>query len=91
MSVNKPITVTLGEMQPSIDRRLASGDYGSASEVIRAGLRALDREDAVRDDAMRDQIQTALSSPGADLAAEDVFDQLRTHHQEQMTAGRRES
>lgn len=90
MSSGKPITVTLGESQPSVDRRLASGDYESASEVIRAGLRALDREDAVRDEAMREKIRTSLADPRADIAAEDVFERLWTHHQEQMMAKQRD-
>ena len=35
MRKSKPITVTLGKQQGSVDRRLASGLYDSASEVIR--------------------------------------------------------
>lgn len=45
MRSSRPITVTLGKHQASIDARLASGTYDSASEVVRAGLRALDREE----------------------------------------------
>ena len=33
------------ELKSSIDRRLRSGQYGNASDVIRAGLRALSREE----------------------------------------------
>jgi antitoxin ParD1/3/4 len=33
------------ELRTSIDRRLRSGLYGNASDVIRAGLRALSREE----------------------------------------------
>jgi putative addiction module CopG family antidote len=33
------------ELKTSIDRRLRSGVYGNASDVIRAGLRALSREE----------------------------------------------
>ena len=33
------------ELKTSIDRRLRSGLYGNASDVIRAGLRALSREE----------------------------------------------
>ena len=45
MRAVKPITVTLGKMQERVDARVESGAYSSASEVIRAGLRALDREE----------------------------------------------
>jgi antitoxin ParD1/3/4 len=33
------------ELRSSIDRRLRSGLYGNASDVVRAGLRALSREE----------------------------------------------
>jgi putative addiction module CopG family antidote len=33
------------ELRTSIDRRVRSGLYGNASDVIRAGLRALSREE----------------------------------------------
>jgi len=33
------------ELKASVDRRLRSGLYGNASDVIRAGLRALSREE----------------------------------------------
>jgi putative addiction module CopG family antidote len=33
------------ELKTSIDRRLRSGLYGNASDVVRAGLRALSREE----------------------------------------------
>ena len=33
------------ELRTSIDRRLRSGLYGNASDVVRAGLRALSREE----------------------------------------------
>ena len=33
------------ELRTSIDRRLRSGLYGNASDVIRAGLRTLSREE----------------------------------------------
>ncbi|WP_367210642.1 type II toxin-antitoxin system ParD family antitoxin [Mesorhizobium sp.] len=46
MRTSKPITVTLGRQQSSVDNRLASGAYDSASEVIRAALRALDRRNS---------------------------------------------
>jgi antitoxin ParD1/3/4 len=86
MRTSKPITVTLGKQQSSIDRRLASGDYDSASEVIRAALRALDREEAVIDQVMKEKIRASLADSRPDVAAEDVFARLRAHHVDQVKA-----
>ena len=47
---SRPITVTLGELQQRVEERVASGAYSSASEVMRAAVRALEREEAVLDE-----------------------------------------
>jgi antitoxin ParD1/3/4 len=77
MRSSKPITVTLGSQQTGIDARLASGAYESASEVVRAALRALDREEAALTEIMRAKIREALESSGDDISGEDVFTELR--------------
>ena len=42
----KTMNISLtSELKASIDQRLRSGLYGNASDVIRAGLRALSREE----------------------------------------------
>jgi antitoxin ParD1/3/4 len=46
---NKPVSVTLGQLAARAEARVKSGAYSSLSEVVRAGLRALDREEAVLD------------------------------------------
>ncbi|MCX7320955.1 MAG: type II toxin-antitoxin system ParD family antitoxin [Hyphomicrobiales bacterium] len=86
MRNSKPITVTLGNQQTSIDRRLASGEYDSASEIVRAGLRALDREEEVLNQILRDKLRVALDGSGPDISAKDVFARLRAHHDEQAKA-----
>jgi antitoxin ParD1/3/4 len=86
MRTSKPITVTLGKQQESVDRRLASGEFGSASEVMRAALRALDREDVLLTDMMREKIRASLDDPRADVSAEDVFERLRAHHEKQLAS-----
>ncbi|MER9414023.1 type II toxin-antitoxin system ParD family antitoxin, partial [Mesorhizobium sp. M0589] len=73
MRTSKPITVTLGRQQSSVDARLASGAYDSASEVMRAALRALDREEQLVTEVMRAKVQEALDDPRPDIPAEDVF------------------
>lgn len=80
MRSSRPITVTLGKQRASLDAWLESGEYESASEVLRAGLRALDREKAALDEQMRQKIQEALDDPRPDIPAEEVFARLRARH-----------
>ncbi len=80
MRTSKPITVTLGPQQASLDARLQSGAYASASEVMRAGLRALDREEAAMDEIMRLKIREAIADPRLDIPAGEVFERLRARH-----------
>ncbi len=80
MRTSKPITVTLGKQQALLDNRLQSGAYESASEVIRAGLRALDREEAALNEIMRAKIREAIDDPRPDIPAADVFARLRARH-----------
>ena len=84
MRTSKPITVTLGKQQASLDARLESGAYASASEVMRAALRALDREEAALNEIMRRKISAALESQGPDIPASDVFRKLRAHHEKRL-------
>ena len=84
MRTSKPLTVTLGRQQALVDARISSGAYESASEVIRAGLRALDREEAALNEFMREKILEALNDPRPDIPAAEVFDRLRAYHAEQM-------
>jgi len=90
MRTSKPITVTLGKQQAILDSRLESGSYGSASEVMRAALRALDREEAALAEIMRLKIQEALDDPRPDIPAEEVFDRLERKHAERAKAAGRE-
>jgi antitoxin ParD1/3/4 len=76
---SRPVTVTLGELQDVVDARVNSGRYASASEVLRAGLRALDREEAALDDWMRRKVEQSLADSRADIPIEDAFDRLRAH------------
>ena len=47
---SRPTTVTLGDLQKGVEARVKSGAYASASEVMRAAVRALDREEAAIND-----------------------------------------
>ncbi len=75
-----PVTVTLGEMKQKVDERVRSGRYASASEVVRAGLRALEREETVLDDYMRRRIEESIADPRPRIPAEDAFARLHAQH-----------
>lgn len=84
MRSSKPITVTLGSQQKSLDTRLESGAYTSASEVMRAALRALDREEDALDEIMRQKIRESIDDPRPDVDADVVFARIERMHAERM-------
>jgi len=87
---SRPISVTLGDLQESVDARVKSGVFASASEVLRAALRALDREEAALDDWLRQRVDESFADPRPSVPAREVFKRLRGHHAERVRADRRE-
>jgi antitoxin ParD1/3/4 len=77
---SKPITVTLGRLQERVEQRVASGAYESTSEVLRAALHALDREEAMLDEALRHKVRESLDDPRPSVPADQVFARLRAGH-----------
>jgi antitoxin ParD1/3/4 len=67
-----------------IDQKVSSGDYASASEVVRAGLRALQERDRAVEDWLRNQAAPAhdamLADPSRGIPAGSVFDEVRARH-----------
>ena len=88
---SRPITVTLGELQERVEARVRSGAYASASEVLRAAVRALDREDAALNEWLRQRVDEAFANPRANVPARKVFKRLRAHHAGRVKAGRNEN
>jgi len=76
----KPVTVSLGAMTQAAQERVASGRYASISEVMRAGLRALEREEAALDALLKGRVEEALADTRPLLSHEEVFADLRAHH-----------
>lgn len=83
---SRPMTVTLGELQERVEARVKSGAYSSASEVLRAALRALDREESALDAWLRARVDEAFSGGSKSVPAEDVFKRLRAHHSRKAKA-----
>jgi len=80
MRTSKPISVSLGKQQQVLDSLLASGDFDSASEALRAGLRALQRERDAIDQVLKARIRESLDDPRPSIPADEVFANLKALH-----------
>ena len=71
----KTTSIILGEeVESFIQEKVASGQYASASEVIREAMRAFQREDE-KERAVLSELDRAMASPRAKPG---VFKRLRT-------------
>ena len=91
MRASRPVTVTLGDLQSKVDHRVKSGAYSSVSEVVRAGLRALDREEEALNGFLREKIRESLDDPRPSIPADEVFDRIERKHTARMNAAKRGS
>ncbi len=78
------------EQEQWVSRKLSSGRYRSASEVIEAGLRLLAEQDALIDlglTRLREDITTGLQQlkAGQGIPGEQVFEELRQRSAERRT------
>ena len=87
-------TISLPAEQASyIDALIASGAYATASEVVRAGLRALQERDAAVDRWLREEVVPVYDAmqhdPGRAIPVDRVAATLRARHAERLkTDGR---
>lgn len=73
----KPISVTLGGMTERAAARVRSGRYTSMSEVLREGLRALDRQDDMFDALLKAKVAEALADPRPSIPMSDAVKELK--------------
>src|SRR5260370_37661683 len=77
---SRPVTVTLGDLQQRVKARVKSGAYASVSEVMRAAVRALEREEAAVNEWLRQRVDEAFPDPRPNVMMRGVFKRLRKPH-----------
>jgi antitoxin ParD1/3/4 len=82
--VSKRTFSLAAEQAAYIDAKVGSGAYASGSEVIRAGLRALQERDAAFERWLRDEVvpthDDAVADPSNRISAKAVFAEARTRY-----------
>jgi antitoxin ParD1/3/4 len=85
MAATEKRTVSLPREQANyMDDLVRGGAYASASEVVRAGLRALQERDAAVERWLREEVVPVAvatrESPERGIAADQVFGEIRRLH-----------
>jgi antitoxin ParD1/3/4 len=84
---NKPVSVTLGPFAEKVERRVKEGRYASVSEVVRDGLRALDREDELFEEILKAKVAEALADPRPPISSEEMRRRLEEMHKARLKRG----
>jgi antitoxin ParD1/3/4 len=79
-SAENTIRVDLGALRRAVEERVESGSYATPDEVIRAGLLALEREEAGLNEWLTRLAEEALADPRPSIPATQVFRELRARH-----------
>jgi antitoxin ParD1/3/4 len=81
------------EQAKFIDKQVKSGGYASGSEVVRAGLRALQERDAAIERWLREEVVPVYDSMKADpsqgIPIEKAFAEIRERHASRIKAGKK--
>lgn len=79
------------EQAAFIDAQVRAGSFASASEVVRAGLRALQERDAAMERWLREEVvatyDASKAHPERLIPAEDMAERMRQRHEARMRDG----
>ena len=79
------------EQAAFIDAQVKTGSFASASEVVRAGLRALQARDAAIERWLREEVVAAYDEmkahPERGISAEDMAERMRARHEARVKNG----
>ena len=89
MRTTKAISITLPhEMLDMIKAKVASGEYASESEVVRDGLRTLQKRDAALEKFLRDEAAKSYdeykANPTSGISSADLAAELDARHQARL-------
>ena len=91
MTIEKRTVSLPKEHAAFIDQMVTSGSFASASEVVRAGLRALQERNEAVERWLREEVAPTYDALQADperaLPAETVFAAIRAKHAARMKEG----
>ena len=92
MTVTEKRTFSLpAEQAAFIDAQVKAGSFASASEVVRAGLRALQERDAAIERWLRDEVVPAYDRWKADpddvISPQEMAERMRRRHVARLKGG----
>jgi antitoxin ParD1/3/4 len=92
MSATHKRTISLpAEQAAFIDAKVSAGDYASASEVVRAGLRALRERDQAIERWLVEEVaptyDAMMASPESALSLDDAHAAVLAHHRARKSPG----
>ena len=78
--MSRTTSITLGaQLNTFVEELIASGRYNSTSEVVRSGLRLLEREEH-QTTALRDAVLAGKNSGVSELTLQDIAEQIKQKH-----------
>jgi len=91
MRTTKQMSITLSnELASMVRKKVESGNYASESEVIRDGLRALQRQDEALEQWLRTEVAASYDEMKADpsrgMTADQVLAKLAQHRKARLKA-----